>query len=574
MNDTLSSKEASNAGATSYPARSRWVANATRFGLSNLPFALALGLDGVLPSFVQALVVGAIIFLIPGLAWTDRRNGDACVILFRSVVASLIASLAVWLVLVPLEAPTSRAAFLLLLALVTNAGLCIGIWRGWYRAKPFSEPLPRLLIVVASLFFVQSYLGAAYFVPALEDQDMETQGTAYGLMHEFTPSITTNRSTDYFFAHPLLLHFWIGESALISNDLDRLRYYHECSLASRTAPENRDKIFELELKQFQTEPLLIPTRTPNLFLGAFLVFPLGFLAYSISGSLAAAILACILYITLPEVYVRTSYGGYMALTNFLVTSGTYFYLQASALLPKRGKIQDNPHLARRLGPGASALSAWSDQKGVLLPMATTIHAGLCFLIDGGVSDLFRRLRSKPEVAAAFLIGLAFVTGWATFALYGLSVAPGDFIEDHIKGHVVGRLRMDAINLTGFETYRWYPSTEALWIEFFRHSGWLLVPPAALAMWAAGRKLRQAEGVLLVWAAIGAIGFSLVDWRQTKHLAHILPAIAVLTAVYWASVEGRFKAALSVLLGAAVLWNLWRIGLLMQDFNYLRPTPIW
>lgn len=574
MNDALSSREAPSAGATSSHSRLGWLAIAMRFALSNLPFALALGLDGMLPPFIEALVVGSILFLVPGLALTDWRKGDACVVLFRAIVASLIASLVVWCVLVPLGGPTNRTAFLLLLALLTNAGLCIGMLKGWYRAEPFSAPLPRLLTAVACLFFIQSYLGAAYFVPVLEDQDMETQGTAYGIMHEFTPSMTTNRGTDYFFAHPLLLHFWIGESALISNDLDQLRYYHESSLAGRAAPESRDKLFELELKRFGTDPLLLQTRTPNLFLGAFLMFPLGFLAYRLSGSLAAAVLTSVLYMTLPEVYVRTSYGGYMAVTNFLVTAGAYFYLQASGLLANRGGIAQDPGRALRLGSGASFLSAWSDQKGILLPMATTVHAGLCFLLDGGLSDLFRRLRKRPEVVAAFLIGLAFVAGWATFALYGLIVAPDAFIEDHIKGHIVRRLRMDAIDLVGYDSTRWYPSAEALWLQFFSHSGWLLVPPAALAMWAAARKIRQAEGMLFVWAAIGAIGFSLVDWRQTKHLAHILPAVAVLTAVYWASLEGKLKMAVSLLLGAAVLWNLWRIGLLMQDFSYLQPTPIW
>jgi hypothetical protein len=539
-----------------------------------LPFALVLGLNGELPAFIEVLVVGAILFLVPGLAWTDRRVGDACVVLFRVVVASLIASLAVWLVLSPIPGSTSRIAFLLLLALITNAGLWIGTRKGWYQAQPFSAPLPRLLSVVAALFFVQSYLGAAYFVPALDDQDMETQGTAYGLMHEFAPTMATNRGTDFFFAHPLLLHFWIGESALLSNDLDRLRYYHDSSLAARAAPETREKLYDRELEQFMRDPLLLPTRTPNLFLGAFLLFPLGFLAYRISGSLAAAVLACVLYTTLPEVYVRTAYGGYMAVTNFLITSGAYFYLQASGLLANRGNLPDDLRRSRRFGFGAAVLGAWADQKAVLFPMATSVHAGLCFVLDGGLSDLFRRLRRRPEVIAAFVIGLGFVAGWATYALYGLAVAPGDFIEDHIKGHLVRRLRMNGIDLVGFDPTRWYPSAEALWQEFFRHSGWLLLPPAALALWAAARKIRQAEGMLLVWTAIGAIGFSLVDWRQTKHLAHILPAVAVLTAVYWASLEGKARSAVSILLGAAVLWNLWRIGLLMQDFNYLRPSPIW
>ena len=55
---------------------------------------MALGLNGSLPPFIQAIVVGAILFLAPGLAWTNRSSGDAIVVLFRAVVTSLIAALA------------------------------------------------------------------------------------------------------------------------------------------------------------------------------------------------------------------------------------------------------------------------------------------------------------------------------------------------------------------------------------------------------------------------------------------------------------------------------------------------
>jgi hypothetical protein len=558
-----------------------------RVALTNLPFAAALTLVGVLPDLIQSLLVGAVLFLAPGLAWTDRRSGDAFVVLFKAVLASLAAALVVWLVLMPLPGPTSRVAFLLLLASITNAGLVLGYRRGWYAADPFGAPVVRVLLVVAALFYAQSYLGAAYFVPPLEDQDMETQGTAYGLMHEGAPTIAINRPTGeggrLFFAHPLLLHFWIAESALVSDDLGRLRHYHEGSLAvAEGAPAL--PAYEAGLAQFLRDPVLVPTRTPNLFLSAFFVLALGMTVFRLTGSQVAAAGACVLYMTLPEVYVRSSYGGYMALANFLMISGAYFYLEASGLFPNR-KDSAPARAPLRLGGLSGVLSGWADQKAILLAPPAAAHAGLRALLDGAfrgealgflrrgqIVALARLALGRADARIAALLGLGFLAGWASFALYGLAIAPDAFIADHLVGHVAERLTLRDLDVFGDE---WtYPSVVGLWIEFLGHSGWLLAPIAALAALHAGGRIREAPGLFLLWAGIGAVLFSLVDWRQTKHLAHILPALAVLVGVYWASLEGRLKHALSAALVAAMLWNIWRIGLLMADFGYLAPTPIW
>jgi hypothetical protein len=560
----------------------RWASAgvAWRVGLTNLPFVVALGLIGVLPNFIQAIVVGAILFLAPGLAWTNRSSGDAIVVLFRAVVTSLIAALAVSLVLFPFGGgATNRVAFLILLAIVTNVGLWIGLRRGWYKQNRFSDPLLRPLSVVAVLFFIQSFIGAAHFVPALEDQDMETQGTAYGLMHRFVPTMVTNRDTRHFLAHPLLLHFWIGQSALISDDLDRLRYYHEASVTTPQASEQLMAAWKKEFAQFEKDPVLLPTRTPNLFLSAFALFPLGFLIYRLSGSRAAAVGACVVYATLPEIYVRSSYGGYLAVTNFLLTSGAYFYLDASGLLPARNGIGGTSTApVGRWAWTAAFLGGWADQKTLLLPLAVPLHAALRAFADlrhraaEGMRALVRRLADRPDVMAGFLIVTGFAAGWATFALYGLSVAPGDFVLDHLKEHIWRRIKGAAhVKIMGGPLY---PSVLALWREFGDHTGWLLVPPMLLGFWRASQRPREAEGLLMIWILVGAIGFSLIDWRQTKHLAHLLPALVTLAALYWASLQGRLQWALSALIGAAVAWNLWRIGQLMNDFNYLVPRPLW
>jgi hypothetical protein len=409
-------------------------------------------------------------------------------------------------------------------------------------------------------------------------------------MHEATPTMTTNRPTDvggrYFFAHPLLLHFWIGESALLSDDLDALRYHHDSSLAARDAPERTLEFWQGALEHFEREPMLLPTRTPNLFLGAFFLFPLGLLVFRLTGSRVAALGCCVLYVTLPEVYVRSSYGGYLAVTNFLLMSGAYFYVQACGLFhDQKDAPETERKLGRRLAAGAMFLGGWADQKAILLPLAAAAHASLRAALDKSFMkealaalrawkpmNFLRQSFARPDILAGFIVGAAFLAGWGSYALYGLSIAPEAFVQDHLQGHFAERMNLGAVNVFGHEY--WYPSVVDLWIEFMDHSGWLLAPAALLAAIYAVTQLRQAHGVFLLWAAIGALAFSVVDWRQTKHMAHFLPALAILVAVYWASLQGRAKMALGALVGAAVLWNLWRVGLQMQNFEYIQPTPIW
>lgn len=549
---------------------------ALRIALSNLPFIVAATGIHVVPSFLKVLVVGSVLFLAPGLAWADRRDGDGFVILFRAVCLSLAAAVASWLLLTPLPGPTSRGGFLLLLAAFTNAGLLLGFRRGWFAASPLTSPLSRLLMVVAAVFFVQSYVGAAYRIPALEDHDMETQGTAYGLIHALSPDMLTNRGTTFFFAHPLLLHFWIGESALVSDDLGLLRYYYESAREVRGSTSGAMRArWEADFARFQKEPLLLPTRTPNLFLGVFVILPLGILAYRITGSQPAAVGTAVLYATLPEVYLRSAYGGYMAVTNFLMLSTAYFYLERSGLLGGAKERPPSARTARRRTVVAAFLGAWANQKAVLIPMAAAAHAIIVRLLDSHLWTARHRVRSEPAVVAASLVVAGFTLGWAAFAVYGISLSRQDFVADHVVRHVVERLRLENIHfatvpLGGGK----YPSIVALWKQFADHTGWLVVFAAMLGAAGAARRLRSAEGFLLLWTVIGGVGFSLVDWRQTKHLSLILPPLVLLVGVFWASVRGRARTVLTSALCAAIIWNVWRIGQLMLDFSYLKPLRMW
>jgi hypothetical protein len=576
------------------------------FLLFNVPFLLALG-AGHLPGFLRVLVAGLILFIVPGLAWVDRRGQDGFVVIFRVVVYSLVAMLLSWLLAFVLPGPTNRLVVVGSLWLLTNGGVVRGLQRGFYDATPFRTPLARGLALCAALFFMQSYMGAAHFVPPLEDQDTETQGTAYGLMNELEPTMVTNRGKYHFFAHPLLLHFWIGWSALIMDDLDGLRYYHDSAVAVQAMPGARDlvpldslnatspfiaKIKQLftftpefaatldarwkqDLAQFYKTPMLLATRTPSVFLAALTLFPLGFLVYRISGSRFAAIGSAVIYATLPEVYVRSSYGGYMAMTNFLTLSGAYFYLQASGLLPDREDAARADPGASPRAAGAAYLGAWANQKWLLVAAAIGLHATIRLVFDGKLSDVVGRARKSVAFMTALKVTFAFLAGWACYAVFGLSVAYKDFLADHLVEHVLKRFRFNDVNLATVQHGGWvYPSILALWAEFCQHLNWLIAGVAALAMARAARHIRGPEGLFLLWILIGAIGFSLIDWRMTKHLSKILPPIVVLCGLLWASCQGKTRAALSAVLGVALVWNIWTVAHVMRNFEYIKASPIW
>jgi hypothetical protein len=545
---------------------------------TNLPFVITLTFIHSVPEMVKALVVGAILFFVPGLAWTDRRLGDGFVVLFRAVLISLAISAATWLLLLPLPGGTSRIGFLVGIAAATNAGLVVGSRRGWYDPHTFRSTLFRSLTVVAVVFWVQSYVGAAHRIPPLEDHDMETQGTAYGLIHELRPKMVTNRNTVYFFAHPLLLHYWIGASALISDDLERLRYYRDSSETVRNLNwAGREAEWKQDFAHFLRDPVLLPTRTPNLFLGVLVVFPLGFIVYRLTDSHGAAIGACILYATFPEIYVRSAYGGYMAVTNFLMLSAAYLYLQGAGLF-RHESTADQGFAPHAHGLCAAFLSGWANQKSLLVASSAVVHGAIISvpsLLKGGLAARFGRFAANRTAITALVIGSGFVLGWATYIVYGFAIAPNEFIADHLKGHFADRLRLNDLNLAHVRQGAWvYPSILALWLQFSQHSGWLFIVAATFGLSRALRHIRGAEGIFLIWFLIGAVGFSLIDWRQTKHLAKIVPPLVILTLLLWNSLNDRWRALVTLMLCTTVLWNVWRIGNLMVDFNFIKPLPIW
>jgi hypothetical protein len=272
-------------------------------------------------------------------------------------------------------------------------------------------------------------------------------------------------------------------------------------------------------------------------------------------------LVALAYATSAETFVRSSYGGYFALGGF----ATIIMLLAA----DRWRRVRLPVLA-------GAFGALADHKLVFLPIAYGIRRAASRLHEWRTGRSGRLLRLStvkrllPPVAAGFGLG----TG--LFWLYGLTVAPAEFYQDHVREHLVNRVAH--INYLG---YSGYPSPAGLWRELTEHTGYVLLP-VALALICAdfirrrgqvSAWLQSSRGLWFLYIALTAVPFTLVDWRMTKHL------VPILLPLHLALAPERRAPAWRVLVPAVttvplLLYNAWAVWGLAHDFAGFRVTPDW
>jgi hypothetical protein len=276
----------------------------------------------------------------------------------------------------------------------------------------------------------------------------------------------------------------------------------------------------------------------NVLLAAIAVGLFAHLAAAIALSrLAAAALALVL-LTLPEFLVRGAYGGYFASTTLLSL--------LVILAVQEGEIR---------GAGlASGLAALADQKGLLVPAA--------FALVAPRAAAWRRF-------APIAGGLA---GLCLFAAWGLAIDAPSFVYDFVKEHVVRRLTPSDVRFTA-DTAHFYPSIPELWREFSTRYGLLFTVWGAAAAVGGLRDprpgVRAAAGAVILGAAV----FSLTDWRQTKHLAHLAAPALVAIAGAWPRPGHLRRAALAALL-LLILRNLRSAWPMLTSFEALRPGTSW
>ena len=479
--------------------------------------------------------------------------------------------------------------------IVTNIGLLVCVLSG--RPTTWALSFDMRMWRVGGTLFLMAYLlyffGASRVVPPQSDHDLEVQGTGYGLLTRLEPLLLTDRGTFYYFAHPFLLHYYVAGTFLYFNQIDHLAYYDDASqralAASRGEPftlptrtgerrivrlegpnyvvdppfENGSRRISVEaLEQrmiyghYASNPHRLTTRSPNVFMAALTVALLGVWIHRIAPGWFAILLG-LSYATSPEVFVRSSYGGYFAVSNFCL-------LLILLAIERWSSRRDAYAFATCFL--TAALAALANHKLVLLPISI-IFLELLRMPKPWTGRNVLRIPLHPVI-------LGFAFGSAVFWAYGLAVDFEGFWLDHVRTHLADRLTHH--NPLG---YQGYPGPLQLWIEFWQHTGYALLPLGALALILGTRDdlkrqtTRSSLGLWLSWSALTAIVFSIVDWRMTKHLMPLMLPL-LLAPVQWAAMGKGRLGLVGILFSGILIWNGVTIYSLVANFEAFHVSPAW
>jgi hypothetical protein len=404
--------------------------------------------------------------------------------------------------------------------------------------------VPSGLALVALVFF------AARIVPPLDDQDLEVQATASALARRGTPMTVTDRGTRYFFAHPPALHVFVAGSFALSGRLGRVGDADALALeAERRGPFLEPRLEEYPppyydlwqrlLERFFTEPERWPTRQVNVLLAAIAVGWIAELGAVLAGSSAVGVLVALVLATFPEFLVRGAYGGYFAVAT----------LSTLAIVATLDRARPGWSAA-----ATAAFASLAEQKGLLVPAAWLLAA------------------PHGSGSGRLLPGLGAAAGLLAFAAWGLAIDAPTFVYDFVKVHVVRRLALGDVRFS-HDPAIWYPSIWELWREFAARYGILFTIAAGIACLMALRSREPRARACGAAVLLGALIFSLTDWRQTKHLS-LLAAPALLALAAARPTTPRARVVYFALLGALVVFNVATAWPLLRDFSALTPSTIW
>jgi hypothetical protein len=561
-----------------------------------LPFLLVLvgAADGEGP--LAAIVLGAAGLVAPGAAAMLLPGGGGAARLFvrglLGVAALHAGSFALLALAGTAPGPQSYAAVL------GAATVCLGVVRAGRGARlPSGAGFSLALGTGLGAFALAVFAGTAV-APPLEDQDMEVQGTAYGLAHDLEPLCLTNRSTLYFFAHPPLLHLLNAATLTLGGDLETVRPAYDAAVAARAerGPAERERglgaigrawrergrprpdtsraWFRDVYRSFLASPALTATRAPNFVLAACASVLLLLWLRRLGVGSPDAVLVTAVYATLPEVFVRSGYGGYYALT--------------AATLLAAAWLSAGERAGRVAGGVAGCLAILANQKALVVGVGATLaRLGARFLRPRPPAPAAAPRENGWAASVALPLWIGILLGGAGFWAYGLLVAPGEFLADHLLEHGLRRLAGgEALTRAGMPAY---PSRAGLWLEFANHMGWAwtalafaslvagverFVRGARREATAPGRGRVLAIGVLCAWVLTGAVVFTLTDWRQTKHLCLLVPALSVLLGSLFPLLGSRSRILLRVALLLSLVGNAVWIVKLAQDFPSFPMSTIW
>jgi len=270
-----------------------------------------------------------------------------------------------------------------------------------------------------------------------------------------------------------------------------------------------------------------------------------------------AVLGTLMYITIPEILARFTAGGHSALTNLAILLVVYFYFSG-----KESKTESTNNYMFFSGMFAGL----SDHKTVI------IFASI-FLNEMWLNYKVKKslLRINDPLCLKAIMG--FMAGLLVYWTYGLAVDTHFFIVDHFRNHLFERiLHIDSLGYGGHHL-----SLSNLWVSFVKNAGWVYFVLAFFVYSYNFIKPKEENwkiSFLFFWFLVGAVAFSVIDWRQTKHMLIIVAPLVLGTTLL---INSQKKYRKSVLVAVVVITILYNIKILVGFIgtkDLLLISPLW
>ncbi len=566
-----------------------------------------------LPPLVSGLMICLVSFIVPGAVVVETaffsRTLDSFETVFWSLFIStvtLIIGIAFHVILGIAIGKVTYSIYILILINLIFIVFYFNDKKIWKRQISLN--------IRGIIYFILPGLFLLYFatnvIPPLQDNTLTTQSTAYGLSKHFVPKTFTDRYLNYEFAHPPLMHFYTAASLFLAGHLEDVKYYYDYAQKfeelMNKRPKQGEKIsfsvfgfnpFEVEIlkiegdeiildkdipflepnrrlvpvgkyrfirdnqikedyipvsertvvrkvnygiiksgeywkmarevyETFYAQPLLLYSRLPNIFFTLLSCWVVYLIVLSFTQSKILSCFALLVFITIPELLIRAVGGSYTAVDIYFILIVTYIYLAG-----KRKWVLFC----------ASAMAALTDHKLLILAVSFMVTEAL-------KGNLFRK--NSPMLAMSF----GFFSGTALFWIYGISINKEAFFADHFRYHFVNRI----FHLQDFG-YSGYSSIGNLWWEFIRVLNPFLFLSFLITFFVfmLNRFKAKTSIFLITYSVIGAFIFSIIDWRSTKHLILLIPALLLFIFDNFPSMANNRKIIVSIL-SLAVIFNIWRI----------------
>ena len=253
-------------------------------------------------------------------------------------------------------------------------------------------------------------------------------------------------------------------------------------ITRRIYEQIRLRIFHDELyKKFYSSPHKLCSRIVNMFFVMATLIVMMAIMMQLGLSYQEALLLLVVYISLPEVNVFSFGGSRTAISSFCLITMIYFYWKQNA----------------RFSFLSGLVSGLTTQNLVLLPIAA-----MC-------NQLVFKRRQFP--ANSLLFG--FFGGLLIYWIYAAGVDAKTFFVDHVQYHTINRVfHVDDLGYGGN-----YPNLVNYWKLFIAHVGWPFFFMSIFPLVFLFREKDSGLNIFAFWFLTGAVIFSLVDWKETKHL---------------------------------------------------------